>query len=123
MLGAAMPPIRAFTAWLFLGAASFAAAQSGSLAGYTRRVWQASDGLPEQTVQAFAQTPDGYLWVGTTGGLVRFDGMHFTVFDRQNTPLMHENSVFCLKATRDGALWIGTEGGGIGRYAGGVFRF
>ena len=109
--------------WLLLAAAGCAAARADGLAGFTRRVWQASDGLPEETVQAFAQTPDGYLWIGTTGGLVRFDGMHFTVFDRQNTPLMHENSVFCLKVTRDGALWIGTEGGGIGRYANGVFRF
>ena len=72
--------------------------------------------------QAFAQTPDGYLWIGTTGGLVRFDGAHFTVFDRQNTPALHENSVFCLMVSRDGALWIGTEGGGLVRYASGEFR-
>jgi len=114
---------RKLAVWLLLAAASCAAAQTDDLAGFTRRVWQASDGLPEQTVQAFAQTPDGYLWIGTTGGLVRFDGMHFTVFERQNTPPMRENSVFCLKVTSDGALWIGTEGGGIGRYANGVFRF
>src|SRR5580692_11318456 len=99
-----------------------AAARADDLAGYTRRVWQASDGLPEQTVQAFAQTPDGYLWIGTTGGLVRFDGVHFTVYDRQNTPALHENSIFCLTVARDGALWIGTEGGGLVRYAGGQFR-
>jgi ligand-binding sensor domain-containing protein/signal transduction histidine kinase len=99
-----------------------AAARADDLAGYTRRVWQASDGLPEQTVQAFAQTPDGYLWIGTTGGLVRFDGAQFTVFDRQNTPALRENSVFCLMVSRDGALWIGTEGGGLARYAQGQFR-
>lgn len=93
-----------------------------ALTGYTRHVWQASDGLPEQTVQAFAQTPDGYLWIGTTGGLVRFDGVHFTVFDRHNTPSLHENSVFSLMVSRDGALWIGTEGGGLARYARGQFR-
>ncbi len=97
-------------------------AWADSLAGYTRHVWQASDGLPEQTVQAFAQTGDGYLWIGATGGLVRFDGAHFTVFDRQNTPALHENSVFCLMVSRDGALWIGTEGGGLARYAHGEFR-
>jgi ligand-binding sensor domain-containing protein/signal transduction histidine kinase len=90
--------------------------------GYTRRVWQATDGLPEQTVQAFAQTPDGFLWVGTTGGLLRFDGAHFTLFDRQNTPSLHENNIFCLMVSRDGALWIGTEGGGLARYAKGQFH-
>jgi ligand-binding sensor domain-containing protein/signal transduction histidine kinase len=107
--------------WLLVCAAC-AAACGDSLAGYTRRVWHASDGLPEQTVQAFAQTPDGYLWIGTTGGLVRFDGAQFTVFDRQNTPALRENSVFCLMVSRNGALWIGTEGGGLARYAHGEFR-
>jgi len=102
--------------------AACAVACADSLAGYTRRVWQASDGLPEQTVQAFAQTPDGYLWIGTTGGLVRFDGAQFTVFDRQNTPALRENSIFCLMIAHDGALWIGTEGGGLARYAHGLFR-
>ena len=117
-----MHTARVFAAGLIVGAAGWAAAQTGALAGYTRHVWQASDGLPEQTVQAFAQTPDGYLWIGTTGGLVRFDGAHFTVFDRQHTPALAENSVFCLMVSRDGALWIGTEGGGLARYRQAEFR-
>ena len=99
-----------------------AALRADSLDGYTRRVWQATDGLPEQTVQAFAQTTDGYLWIGTTGGLVRFDGAHFTVFNSQNTPELSENGIFCLLAARDGTLWIGTEGGGVLSYASGRFR-
>jgi ligand-binding sensor domain-containing protein/signal transduction histidine kinase len=110
------------TAWLIVGTVGCALAQSGAVAGYTHHVWQSSDGLPEQTVQAFAQTPDGFLWIGTSGGLVRFDGLHFVVFDRQNTPALRENSVFCLMVSRDGALWIGTEGGGLARYAHGEFR-
>ena len=116
-----MQCIRTLVLWLLVFAVC-AAVRADGLDGYTRRVWQASDGLPEQTVQAFAQTPDGYLWIGTTGGLVRFDGAHFTVFDRQNTPALHENSVFCLMVSHDGALWIGTEGGGLVRYAQGQFR-
>lgn len=90
--------------------------------GYTRKVWQAQDGLPEQTVQAFAQTPDHYLWIGTTGGLLRTDGSHLTLFDNENTPAITENSIFSLLVTRDGALWIGTEGGGLLRYQYGRFR-
>jgi signal transduction histidine kinase/ligand-binding sensor domain-containing protein len=93
-----------------------------SFSGYTQHLWQAPDGLPEQTVQAFAQTGDGYLWIGTTGGLLRFDGAHFTMFDRQNTAALHENSVFCLMVARDGTLWVGTEGGGVVGYANGRFR-
>jgi len=90
--------------------------------GYTRRVWQTQDGLPENTVQAFAQTPNHYLWIGTSGGLVRFDGVRFLTFDRGNTPTMHENSIFCLTVARDGSLWAGTDGGGLLRYSNGVFR-
>ena len=78
--------------------------------------------LPEQTVQAFAQTGDGFKWIGTTGGLLRFDGAHFTVFDRQNTPALRENSVFCLMVAKDGTLWAGTEGGGVVSFAQGKFR-
>jgi ligand-binding sensor domain-containing protein/signal transduction histidine kinase len=94
----------------------------GALPGYARRVWHAEDGLPEETVQAFAQTPDHFLWVGTTGGLVRFDGAQFIVFDRENTPAIHENSIFCLLAAADGTLWIGTEGGGVVSYRNRGFR-
>jgi ligand-binding sensor domain-containing protein/signal transduction histidine kinase len=90
--------------------------------GYTRRVWQTQDGLPESTVQAFAQTPDHYLWIGTSGGLVRFDGARFIVFDRENTPTIRENSIFCLTVTSDGSLWVGTDGGGLVRYHNAVFR-
>lgn len=89
---------------------------------YTQRLWQMQDGLPEQVVQAFAQTADRYLWIGTTGGLVRFDGERFQTFNRENTPAFTENNVFCLLVSRDHTLWIGMEGGGLIRYRDGVFR-
>ena len=111
--------IAACTAMLLLMCSAALAAAPG---GYTRKLWQTQDGLPEQTVQAFAQTPDHYLWIGTTGGLLRFDGAHFTLFDHGNTPQLEENSVFALLTSRDGSLWIGTEGGGLVRYQGGKFR-
>jgi len=97
-------------------------ASGAAPSGYTRKLWQTQDGLPEQTVQAFAQTPDHYLWIGTTGGLLRFDGARFTLFDHGNTPQLQENSIFTLLASRDGSLWIGTEGGGLVRYQSGKFR-
>src|SRR5579883_1254331 len=90
--------------------------------GYTRRVWQTQDGLPENTVQAFAQTPDNYLWVGTSGGLVRFDGAGFVVYNNENTPGIRENSIFCLTVAHDGSIWAGTDGGGLLRYRGGALR-
>lgn len=89
---------------------------------YVARTWQMQDGLPEQTVQAFAQTPDRYLWIGTTGGLLRFDGERLLLYDRDNTPAFAENNIFNLTVARDGTLWIATEGGGLIRYKDGVFR-
>src|ERR1700678_1957485 len=106
ILSAAMHSLRTLSVCLLASLLGCAALRADGLEGYTRHVWQAPDGLPEQTVQAFAQTPDGFLWVGTTGGLLRFDGAHFTLFDRQNTPSLHENNIFCLMVSRDGALWI-----------------
>jgi len=81
-----------------------------------------TDGLPSEVVQALAQTPDHYLWIGTTGGLLRFDGNSFVLFDRNNTPALKADSIFFLTVTRDGSLWIGSEGGGLTRYLHGTFR-
>ena len=89
---------------------------------YTIRSWQSQDGLPEETVQAFAQTADGYLWVGTSGGLLRFDGARFHLFAHENTPAFRENSVFCLLAAHDGRLWIGTDGSGLIEWRDGAFH-
>ena len=96
--------------------------RADSLTGYTRRIWLAPNEFPEQAAQAFAQTPDGYLWIGTMEGLLRFDGAHFTLFDNQNTAALHENNIFCLMTARDGSLWIGTEGGGLLHYERGHFH-
>ena len=89
---------------------------------YTIRSWQSQDGLPEETVQAFAQTQDGYLWVGTSGGLLRFDGARFRLFAHENTPAFGENSVFCLLAGHDGRLWSGTDGSGLIEWQNGAFH-
>jgi ligand-binding sensor domain-containing protein/signal transduction histidine kinase len=89
--------------------------------GYTRRLWEARDGLPDQTAQAFAQTRDGSLWIGTKGGLLRFDGARFTSYGRDVAPAALERGVNCLLAASDGNLWIGTEGGGLIRYSDGRF--
>ena len=89
---------------------------------YSRRVWRSVDGLPEDFAQSLAQTHDGYLWIGTSGGLARFDGVSFMVFNRENTPAFLDDSVYSLLVAKDGALWAGTEGGGLIRYKEGRFR-
>jgi ligand-binding sensor domain-containing protein/two-component sensor histidine kinase len=99
-----------------------ALAHAGDSLPFSRRIWQSADGLPEDFAQSLAQTPDGYLWIGSSGGLVRFDGVRFTIFNGQNEPAFHDDSVYSLLASRDGTLWAGTEGGGLIRYRAGAFR-
>jgi signal transduction histidine kinase/ligand-binding sensor domain-containing protein len=81
------------------------------LANYNRQAWVMENGLPQNTVQALAQTPDGFVWAGTEMGLVRFDGSGFALFDRNSKPALPGNDVRCLLAEPDGALWVGTSEG------------
>jgi ligand-binding sensor domain-containing protein/signal transduction histidine kinase/DNA-binding NarL/FixJ family response regulator/HPt (histidine-containing phosphotransfer) domain-containing protein len=82
---------------------------------YRLESWQNEQGLPQNTVASIAQTPDGYLWLATQEGLVRFDGVRFQIFLADNAAGLASNSIFRLVAAADGTLWIGTDGGGLGR--------
>jgi signal transduction histidine kinase/ligand-binding sensor domain-containing protein len=101
---------------LAAGSPSIPAAQS-----YFTRTWQVEQGLPQNKVTAVVQTRDGYLWVGTYNGLARFDGIHFTVFDENNTPELRSSRVTSMFEAADGALWIGTESGAVSQYKDGRF--
>jgi ligand-binding sensor domain-containing protein/signal transduction histidine kinase len=81
------------------------------LANYSRQSWVMENGLPQNTVQALIQTRNGFVWLGTEMGLVRFDGNGFAVFDRNSTPALPDSDIRCLLESRDGALWIGTSDG------------
>jgi ligand-binding sensor domain-containing protein/signal transduction histidine kinase len=80
-------------------------------AQYSHSVWRTENGLPQNTVRAIVQTRDGYIWLATDDGLVRFDGIRFVTFDRQNTPAMKSGVILTLFEDTNGALWIGTDGG------------
>ncbi len=102
----------AAVALLLSGAAVMPALEpTTSLANYGRQAWAMENGLPQNTVQALAQTKDGFLWLGTEAGLVRFDGVEFQTYDRKSTPALPGSDIRCLLATTDGALWIGTNAG------------
>jgi ligand-binding sensor domain-containing protein len=91
-----------------------------ALTQYTRTVWTQAQGLPQDTIRAIAQTQDGYLWLGTDEGLVRFDGFDFVTYTKADGSLPND-SVIALAVGRSGTLWIGTSGG-LSRYANGEFR-
>ncbi|HKQ03975.1 MAG TPA: two-component regulator propeller domain-containing protein [Blastocatellia bacterium] len=81
------------------------------LGQFSHSVWRTENGLPQNTVRAIVQTRDGYIWLATDDGLVRFDGIRLTIFDRQNTPAIKSSAILTLYEDRDGALWIGTDNG------------
>ena len=87
---------------------------------YVFTVWQTAQGLPQNSVHAVLQTRDGFLWLGTQEGLVRFDGEHFDVIDRSNTKALAHNHVSALAEDAQGVLWIGTSSG-LTRLKDGVF--
>src|SRR5258707_10947167 len=78
---------------------------------FNQQIWLAENGLPQNTVHSVTQGQDGYIWIATEEGLARFDGIKFTVFDKQNTPELKSNDVRVLLEDRRGALWIGTADG------------
>jgi diguanylate cyclase (GGDEF)-like protein len=88
---------------------------------YRRDHWHTKDGLPQSSVEAIAQSRDGYLWFGTQEGVARFDGVRFVVFDKSNTPALRANRILSLLADRRGGVWMGTDGGGMTRYDRGTF--
>lgn len=102
-----------FGATILLGqpASSRAVQPATPLANLGRQSWARENGLPQNTVQTLVQTKDGFVWLGTEAGLVRFDGIAFQIFDRNSNPALPGSDIRCLLTTPDGALWIGTSGG------------
>ena len=105
----------ALVAALFLGTSAFALDPARALTQSRLSVWGNQSGLPQATIDAMVQTADGYLWIGTEEGLVRFDGMRFVVSDRQNAPALRSPFISSLYEAPDRTLWIGTYGGGVAR--------
>ncbi|MBX7219529.1 MAG: protein kinase [Blastocatellia bacterium] len=87
-----------------------------------RTTWQ--DELPQNTINTLCQTRDGFLWIGTYEGLVRFDGVTFTVFNRTdwNSEGTGGSGVLAVCEDRRGRLWVGTNGGGLVCYENKRFR-
>ncbi len=107
--------------WLLAGAVSVADGQTLS-APYSIDTWQTDQGLPQNSVTSLVPTRDGYLWVGTYNGLVRFDGARFVTFNAGNTPALGSSRVTSLFEDAAGSLWIGNETGELTRFDRGKFE-
>src|SRR5215207_8276069 len=88
-----------------VAAGRLSAAEDPPASDWIARAWQTEDGLPQNTINALLQTRDGFLWVGTSGGLARFDGVRFRKFGLEQG--LRSVRITALAEDQHGALWIG----------------
>ena len=102
---------------IFTRSILFVCLMSGEIrAQYHTESWTTSNGLPQNSVLAILQTRDGYIWLTTNDGLLRFDGVKFTIFDSTNSPGLCCNRLTSLSEDSEGALWIGTDENKLVKY-------
>jgi signal transduction histidine kinase/ligand-binding sensor domain-containing protein len=101
---------------LAMPAAVSAAESTDIRTDYSLQSWDERDGLPSGRIWAITQDRDGYLWLGSEAGLIRFDGVRFSRWTSdEGAPFLDQLIVFSLRYARDGSLWMGFQSGGIGR--------
>ncbi|MEP6733308.1 MAG: two-component regulator propeller domain-containing protein [bacterium] len=88
---------------------------------YILEKWQTEQGLPQGSVNAVAQTADGYVWIASQVGLTRFDGVALTTFSARNTPGLKDMHITALHVDRHGTMWIGTVLSGVSMLRDGRF--
>lgn len=93
-----------------------------ALSQFPHELWGTETGFPGGTIYSIAQTADGYLWLGTEKGLVRFDGLNFQLIQHSDTPALPAGPILGLIADRDGNLWIRLQNPSLVRYRNGKFE-
>ena len=104
---------KAWTTIILLACCPCASALNPSLDinQYAHYAWTVRDGFFKAIITSIAQTPDGYLWLGTEFGLLRFDGVRPTPWEPPKGEQLPSSNILSLLAARDGRLWIGTSAG------------
>lgn len=110
------------TLFAALIAPAFALEPTRDLLQYSCQTWTRQNGLPVNGVRSIAQSADGYLWLGTSLGLVRFDGTEFSLLDPVGVPGFRTSIVTTIAPSRSGGLWVGFENGSFGRFDGAKFK-
>jgi signal transduction histidine kinase/ligand-binding sensor domain-containing protein len=105
-----------------LGTSGHAMDPNRALSQYPRQAWDAETGFPGGAVQALAQGNDGYLWIGSEKGLVRFDGVEFRLLPRADAPTNSSDQVLGLVGDGDGSLWARVQAPSLVRYRDGRFE-
>ena len=115
--------------WLLLGWAAIyfinlahAIDPNRAMSQYIHDQWGVEKGFPGGSVHAIAQTPDGYLWIGTDKGLVRFDGINFRLLQPSSPALFPAGPVLELATDGSGDLWVRLRGASVLRYHNGEFK-
>jgi len=96
---------------LVLCNSAYALNPSVHVSQYSHTSWKVRDGFATEAPVVIAQTPDGYLWLGTPSGLLRFDGIRNVPWQPPSDQPLPSNTIMSLLAARDGSLWIGTSKG------------
>jgi ligand-binding sensor domain-containing protein len=84
--------------------------------------WDIDDGLPTNSLNDIIQTNDGYIWISSYNGLIRYDGINFKVFDKSNTHVFKENGIGLLAVDSKGVLWMTTQNSGLVSFHEGIFK-
>lgn len=94
---------------------------SKAISQYYLSIWQRDRGFEQNSIFSIVQSNEGYIWLGTQNGLVRFDGIRFNVYNKSNTKQLLDNYIRALYVDRKGNLWIGTMEGGLSCLKNGSF--
>ena len=106
-----MLAITLFSALVALCAAAPALDPSLDVSQYAHTAWKIREGFAKSRITSIAQTPDGYLWLGTEFGLYRFDGVRNIPWAPPSGEQLPSSTIRNLLVARDGTLWIGTDKG------------
>ncbi|MEQ8879409.1 MAG: two-component regulator propeller domain-containing protein [Cyclobacteriaceae bacterium] len=123
-----MPNVYLISALFFISISCYgqkgkmAPLQMESIGDYYIQNWTTEDGLTQNSVNDIIQTQDGYLWLATYGGLVRYDGVNFETYTIGNTPGLASNRIITLLETDSGSVWIGHREGGLSILEDGIFH-
>jgi signal transduction histidine kinase/ligand-binding sensor domain-containing protein len=112
-----------FSLTLFLSSISFQtnAQYSQPLKDYVIEVWSAEEGLPSNNLRHVSKDKNGFLWISTFNGLVRFDGNKFKTYDTENVSVLSTSAFYSVMPSEDGKLYISTQSSGVIQLINGEF--